>query len=884
METVGELDYVLQALRSGAIEPRRLAEAAGGWPADGRPGFVDYLEANGYLKRPVQQPTPTFAAASTGEWFDPHRSTAPMPPDPSADANGLATTQNGVAAADPFAAPPHITGNRYRLLRLHRTGGLGQVWLARDEHIGRDVAVKVIRPDRPADRANRSRFLQEARMTGRLEHPGIVPLYDLVDSAEGEPPFYAMRFVAGRTLAETVNQYHHDREAGRAGRLDLIALLDKFVALCRAVAFAHSRDVLHRDLKGQNVVLGDFGEVFLLDWGLAQQQDPMVVMETPGSAKEKPAGGQLHPIIGTPAFMAPELAAGGKATGASDIYGLGVILYTILSGKLPFDGATPDEILSKVTQGEPAPPSTANPTAPPALQAICIKAMAREPAARYASAEALAGDVRLWLADEPVTVYREPWTTRAARWGRRHRTSVVAGIAILLTALIALAIGGALIWREKERTKQEYERAEQERQRAEDNFDTARTVIMDTAAQINRVETGQADARLPDLFRRAILDSIIARFDKVATDNPDDRPIQRQQALLHRYAANISRLLNDRGGEKRYAASIRIWEKLVADDAQSYGDRDNLAQTLGDYGTFQKRMGRLKDATITLDRAVQIAEELKDHVPASDYQRTLGVLLVNHADVDYRKGEFAAAEQRCRTAAGLLEQLQNAPIDLQQPVDPILVVIAHLDRGMALRELGREADAIEEHDVAIARLAAIKDKAGRDARHFANGAKLQRGITLARQGLKREEVIKELVGVIESSEKLAEEFPGAASYKEVQVEALNLKAEVETALGRVKPAADDLARSLLVSRGLVDRFGGQPDHLGLRARTFLLLARLARLENKPAEAAKNFDFAIRTYGFAIDGDVKNRIIGDPDNAHYRRGRIEAVNERKALKP
>src|SRR5262249_1335507 len=133
----------------------------------------------------------------------------------------------------------------------------------------RDVALKTLRPDRPADPGTRARFVREARVTGRLEHPCVVPLYDLID-APGGPPFYAMRFVAGRTLTEAAEAYHRARAAGRAGPLELAALLDAFVAVCRAVAFAHARGVLHRDLKGQNVVLGDYGEVFLLDWGLAK--------------------------------------------------------------------------------------------------------------------------------------------------------------------------------------------------------------------------------------------------------------------------------------------------------------------------------------------------------------------------------------------------------------------------------------------------------------------------------------------------------------------------------------------------------------------------------------------------------------------------------------
>src|SRR5262249_19302641 len=145
------------------------------------------------------------------------------------------------------------------------TGGIGRVWLARDAEIGRDVALKEPRPDRPADL---SRFLEEeARVTGRLEHPGVVPVYELV-AREGRPPFYVMRFVRGRTLAEAVRAYHRT-PAPMAFR----ELLGAFVAVCNAVAYAHSKGVVHRDLKPANVMLGDFGEVVVLDWGLAKHLD-----------------------------------------------------------------------------------------------------------------------------------------------------------------------------------------------------------------------------------------------------------------------------------------------------------------------------------------------------------------------------------------------------------------------------------------------------------------------------------------------------------------------------------------------------------------------------------------------------------------------------------
>ena len=255
----------------------------------------------------------------------------------------------------PAAGGPPVGAGRYQVLRLHRAGGLGQVWLARDTAVGRDVALKTLRPDRAGQPGPSARFVREARVTGQLEHPCVVPLYDL-GAGRRPDPCYVMRFVAGRTLAEAAADYHRGRAAGRAGPLDLAGLLDAFVAVCRAVAFAHARGVLHRDLKGQNVVLGEFGEVFLLDWGLAQGgRRRRTRSARPAGADADGARPAPGSIVGTPAYMAPEV--GGRASRrrrASDVYGLGAVLYSILTGRPPYGGPTAADVLEKVIGDRPA--------------------------------------------------------------------------------------------------------------------------------------------------------------------------------------------------------------------------------------------------------------------------------------------------------------------------------------------------------------------------------------------------------------------------------------------------------------------------------------------------------------------------------------------------
>ncbi len=295
--------------------------------------------------------------------------------------------------------------DRYVLTGLHATGGIGRVWLARDVRLGRDVALKELLPEQAGDAGARGRFLKEAQVTGQLEHPGIVPVYELGHGPGGGPPFYTMRFVRGHTLSEAARAFHHHRLAGREEPLELLALLNAFVVVCNTVAYAHSRGVIHRDLKGQNVVLGDFGEVILLDWGLAK-----LVGRPEAEAEAAPVvldgTGADHTVqgtaLGTPAYMAPEQAAGrlDRIDRHTDVYGLGAILYEVLTGQPPFTGGDTQAVLRQVRDERPVPPRQRWPEVPPALESVCLRALAKDPAARHAAAADLAHAVQGWQEGE----------------------------------------------------------------------------------------------------------------------------------------------------------------------------------------------------------------------------------------------------------------------------------------------------------------------------------------------------------------------------------------------------------------------------------------------------------------------------------------------------
>jgi serine/threonine-protein kinase len=268
-------------------------------------------------------------------------------------------------------------------------GGMGEVHLVLDRRIGREVALKVVHPEQARRPDLRARFLREARVQGQLEHPSIVPVYEM--SVESEAPYFTMRRVRGVTLEQVI-------EAVVAGAKDASTrfsrrkLLTAFDNVCLAIDFAHARGVLHRDLKPSNIMLGDFGEVHVLDWGIAKVadagEDPAEVAVDPGELTDKTEAGAF---LGTLGFISPEQLRGESVTPRSDVYSLGAILFEILAHKALHEGTRTTDVVQSTLNGVDARPSARAPDGdvPPELDAICVKATALLPAERYASAREL---------------------------------------------------------------------------------------------------------------------------------------------------------------------------------------------------------------------------------------------------------------------------------------------------------------------------------------------------------------------------------------------------------------------------------------------------------------------------------------------------------------
>lgn len=330
--------------------------------------------------------------------------------------------------------------SRFDVLRRLGEGGLGTVWLAKDEKLRRTVAIKEMKQSALESPAAWHRFHREAEITGHLEHPGIVPLYQFGIDSQTQQPFYAMRFVGKRTLQDAIIEHHENSACRDVNRLRLHRLLANFLRVCEAIGYAHSRGVVHRDLKPENIAIDSFGQVIVLDWGLAKVLDTAELgtqMLVDGGSVEDSELMQTMAgeAIGTPLYMSPEQAAGDldSVDERTDVYGLGAILFSILTGYAPHEktAGTMDNdvrmkaILETIATGDTPRPSDHQHCVPRVLEEICMRAMSRRRFTRYESASDLAEAVEHWMAGQ---------TNRAALYeslrmeGRELKNDFQAGV------------------------------------------------------------------------------------------------------------------------------------------------------------------------------------------------------------------------------------------------------------------------------------------------------------------------------------------------------------------------------------------------------------------------------------------------------------------------
>jgi tetratricopeptide (TPR) repeat protein len=766
VDTDRNLLFGVLALQADLLDPEKFARACSDWAAHKERPLADLLVERGWLSPDDRADVDKLLVRKLRKHGGDARAGL-------AEATSDEVRQSLASVADPDvrqslggatpAVPGHVlvsttafvpeARERYTLSRLHATGGIGRVWLARDASLGRDVALKELRPERGSNPAVWARFLREAQVTGQLEHPGIVPIYEVGRRPEDQAPFYTMRFVRGRTLSEASAAYHQRRARSEAGPLELRELLTAFVGVCNAAAYAHSRGVLHRDLKPHNVVLGDYGEVIVLDWGLArlmdQPDDEAAPLDLPAEGEaEATVQGQ---VLGTPAYMAPEQAEGrldllGPAT---DVYGLGSILYEVLTGRPPFTGAETAAVLRRVVHEAPARPRSLEKGAPAALEAVCLKALAKKPGERYATAKELADEVRRWLADEPVTAYREPLSRQVGRWARRHRTGVAVATALLVAGVAALGVTTVLVNRQ--------------RARAEANFHLARTAVDDMYTEVAEKWLAQESRMEP--VQREFLIKALHFYEQFARPEGSSAEVRLEAGKAARRVGSIQHRLGESAAADAALRSSIETLRALARDRPDPVVRVELQKSLNRYGWLLWSLGRPPDDALreARDLGESLTQDPSAPVGAREELATAYSVL---AIVDMACGRFADAEAAHGRALPLREAVarEDPTVEHREAVGR-----SHYHRARFFQRVGRFRESEAAFDRAVAQAGAVAADAPREPRprvELANDLIEKAGL-LSLLG-RAKEAEADLRRGLALSEALVADFPSINEYKELQ--------------------------------------------------------------------------------------------------------------------
>jgi serine/threonine protein kinase/tetratricopeptide (TPR) repeat protein len=634
-----------------------------------------------------------------------------------------------------LATLPEVDLDHYVAEAEVARGGMGRIVAARDRRLGRPVAIKELIG---AGGEAAIRFRREALITARLQHPGIVPVYEAGRWPSGEP-FFAMKLVAGRPL---------DKVIAEARTLpDRLALLPRIAAATDAIAYAHSQRGIHRDLKPGNILIGDFGETVVIDWGLAKDLDAVDIDDSasgatrtatrapitprirpPGTAtgtgagmpasrprdptteRERAAAAHsdgvvtrphdrdgdsstltvVGSVMGTPAYMAPEQARGEAVDARADVFSLGAMLYHVLAGVPPYDARTATDVLAAAALGKIVPLEQRAPRVPADLLAIVGRAMAGDPAARYATAGELAEELRRFLTGQLVGAHRYTAWQRVTRFVRRHR----AAVAIATVAVAGFAVGGTIAVR---RIVEARDRAEVQRQLAIKHRQAAERLVdfMQTDLTQRLEPMGRLDLMVP-------LGTEVKRYFEDLAEAPGGmraEDIDRMARALRAIA-----YADDKSGNTD--AAIASWNEVkdrltkllaVAPDASGAFDRQLiLAQTQIDLGRAIYARGQIDEsAALYAGAAHALAALLKaqpNHretlLAAGNAHDLLGDLLRNHGKVDESVDEYTAARQ-------LREQLASGHPDDRDAIHALST--SHFKLGAVHYARGETAEGLTEY-------------------------------------------------------------------------------------------------------------------------------------------------------------------------------------------
>jgi tetratricopeptide (TPR) repeat protein len=721
---------------------------------------------------------PWWKAAETAS---PHPTPRATPP-----ADWLRLNAVGLFAGPPpaWSAPlalPQVPG--YEVLDVLGRGGMGVVYRARHLGLNRTVALKMLLAGAQGDPDSCQRFRAEAAATARLQHPNIVQIHE-GGVADGLP-YLALEYVDGRSLEEALQD-------GPLAPEEAARLLE---TVARAVQAAHERGIIHRDLKPANVLRTKDGTPKIVDFGLAKRLESVSGLTHNGA------------FLGTPAYMAPEqLSRRGEALGpACDIYALGVILYEMLAGRPPFEAGSPGDLLFQVTLREPISPRYWRPALPRDLETICLKCLRKEPGERYASAAALADDLRRFLDHRPIQARPVGLLGRAGHWCRRNPGPAGLAATVMLcaaAAVLSLAIAYFQVRAEQQRTEQARQEAVANEAKVLAQAEQARQAL-DREARRRR-ELREAH----DALTSQLIESLLVR-------QPQLGPSVKQFLQLV---------------EKQY-------EHFAADSGADPEARAWSAMSFYRLGTIRRRLGEQAGAETALRRACALLEGLVAEQPeAADHRQNwakarhaLGLVLLDH-------GKRREAESECRQALDLLSRLVA-----DQPGNPTYFEewgAVNQSLCQLLRTTGRPAEAMAQYQQALAlppaRDPALAARPGFRHRFGQDHTELGRLLKEQNKSAEAECEFRQAIALLAL---LVDEFPKTINYQRSLANARDHLGQLLSRRGKTAEAEEQLRQALELRKHITAALPAVPEHRHEQASAHLSLSAELRARGHLEEAA-----------------------------------------------
>ena len=719
------------------------------------------------------------------------------------------------------------SGLRFQILRPLSAGGMGVVSVALDKELDRSIALKEIREAAADDSYYRARFMAEAEITGKLEHPGIIPIYGLGTYPDGRP-FYAMRLIRGDktgSFKEAIERFHN-QSGSLKSTVEFRGLLRRFLDVCNAISYAHSKGVLHRDLKPDNILVGPYGETLVVDWGLAKAAG----RDDPGfSGDGHPvrlnlSGSELSPTMvgspfGTPGYAPPEQMVGDleNVGPRSDVYGLGAILYSVMTGQAPYSSQGLDlgELVKKIETGNFPPPRQLQAGLDKPLEAICLKAMSVKPADRYESVRTLAADLEKYLADEPVSAYSEPWIIRARRWTRRHRTAVTATVAALAVATVGLGAVSAV------QTKARNDLAgkngdlrnanaslEVQRRRAEDRESQAIEAVKrfrDAVADEPELKNSPSLGTLRNRLLKTPLTYFRSLRARLEADH-DTRP--ESLARLAQASFDLGILSADIGDTqdalKAHMESLSIRRKLADANPGVEQYQIDLASSQNNVGNLLIYDGKSAEAMKAYESSVAIRRKLADANPTiAKFQRDLASGLNNIGGLLLDTGRSDEALKAYEASLEIRRKLAETHPNISE--DQYAMARSHFNIGLLLSAIGKTAEALKSHDSALilqGKLAEA-DPTNTQLQSFLSRIDDNIGILLNQSG-KRLEALKAHEEALAIRRKLAKAYPTNTDYQIRLADSYSNLGIVLYDLGKPDQSREAMEAALAIQRRLAE--------------------------------------------------------------------------------